>query len=51
MKAVSERLFSSAIDCINSSDKEPDIGITAAGLPENSLSVKASTWNIGNLMV
>ena len=43
-KAVSARLFSAAMCCINGSDNHVSNGHTAAGLPPNSLSVNASTW-------
>ena len=46
-KAVSDRLFSDAIDNITSSDNHSFSGHTAAGFPENTLSAKASTWYNG----
>lgn len=49
INAVSERLFSAAIACITSSDSHSVRGHTAAGFPEKSLSVKASTWYMGIL--
>jgi hypothetical protein len=42
IKAVSERLFSAAIFCIKDASLRSE-NITAAGLPENKLLVKAST--------
>ena len=42
-KAVSDKLFSAAIDCMTSSGSGDSRITTAAGLPENNLSVKAST--------
>ena len=41
--AVSLRLFSAAIDCINSVGRKRSSRITAAGLPANTRSAKAST--------
>ena len=42
-KAVSDKLFSRAIDCITSSGNQSTKGQTAAGFPENNLLVNAST--------
>ena len=42
-KAVSDKLFSVAIDCMTSSLSDDSRITTAAGLPENNLSAKAST--------
>ena len=42
-KAVSDRLFSAAIDCIVSAGNASSSRHTAAGLPENNVSVNAST--------
>ena len=41
--AVSDKLFSVAIDCMTSSLSDDSRITTAAGLPENNLSAKAST--------
>ena len=43
-KAVSDRLFSAAIDCIVLAGNASSSRHTAAGLPENNVSVNASTW-------
>ena len=48
IKAVSERLFSNAIDCIKSSERGDSKITTAAGLPENNAEANASTWYILN---
>jgi hypothetical protein len=42
--AVSARLFSAPIACITASGSQLCSGHTAAGLPVNSRSAKASTW-------
>jgi hypothetical protein len=42
-KAVSDKLFSAAIDCITLSSRNDSRITTAAGLPENNLLAKAST--------
>ena len=44
VKAVSERLFSIAMDCISSSGSHSSMTHTAAGLPSKTRSAKASTW-------
>ena len=41
--AVSDKLFSAAIDCMTSSLSGDSKMTTAAGLPENNLLAKAST--------
>src|ERR1700761_3219258 len=46
MKAVSARLFSAAMHCINLSSGQLFRMQTAAGLPPKSFSEKASTWYI-----
>jgi hypothetical protein len=43
INAVSDRLFSEAIDCIKSSANGDSKITTAAGLPENNFEAKAST--------
>jgi hypothetical protein len=43
IKAVSDRLFSEAMDCIKSSASVDSKITTAAGLPENNFEAKAST--------
>ena len=48
IKAVSDRLFSNAIDCIKSSESGDSKITTAAGLPENNFEANASTWYILN---
>jgi hypothetical protein len=47
MKAVSERLFSSAIDCRRASGRPVARRHTAAGLPANGTGAKASTCHCG----
>jgi hypothetical protein len=42
-KAVSDKLFSAAIDCMTKSSSGDSKMTTAAGLPEHNLSAKAST--------
>jgi hypothetical protein len=42
--AVSERLFSAAIAWSVVSSSHASSGTTAAGLPRNTVLVKASTW-------
>ena len=44
-KAVSDRFISLATDCIHRASAGPPSRHTAAGLPANTLSAKASTWN------
>ena len=44
-KAVSDRFISLATDCIHRASAGPASRHTAAGLPANTLSAKASTWN------
>ncbi len=51
MKEVSDKLFSSAIDCSNLSSSQESRGTTAAGLPLNTLLVKASIWYKVNSML
>jgi hypothetical protein len=43
INAVSDRLFSEAIDCIKSSASVDSKITKAAGLPENNFEAKAST--------
>jgi hypothetical protein len=49
-KAVSERLFSDAIDCIKLSEITDSKITTAAGFPEKRVDANASTWYIFNRM-
>src|SRR5262249_41859087 len=44
-KAVSDRFISLATDCIHPASAGPPSRHTAAGLPANTRSAKASTWN------
>ena len=51
MNAVSDKLFSDAIACITSSLAGSVSTQTAAGFPEKSSVVNASTWYIGSVSI